>query len=63
MAHNSSVKIAATAGKRDEHVKVKKNSGTAHTLTRRGPISIDGNRWGVHAPKKNNVTQRKSREL
>ena len=29
--------------KRDENIKVRKNSGTAHTLIRLGPISIDGN--------------------
>ena len=45
--HNSSVKIEATTG-RDEHIKGQKNSGTDQTLTRLGPISIDGDSRGVH---------------
>ena len=43
IAHNSAVKIEATTG-RDEYVKVRKNRGTARTLIRFGPITIDGNR-------------------
>ena len=46
IAHNSAVKIVATIG-RDEYVKVRKSSGTTHTLTTFGSISIDANRWGV----------------
>ena len=43
-AHHFAVKIEATAGREmNTHVKVGKNSGTTHSLTRLGPISIDEN--------------------
>ena len=47
ITHNYAVKIEVSTG-RDEYVKVRKNSCKAYTLSRFGPISIDGNRWGVH---------------
>ena len=46
ITYNSSVKIEATQRNRDKNVR--KNSGTANTLTRLGLISIDGNKWGVY---------------
>ena len=49
IAHNSVVKIEATTG-RDEHIKVWKSSGTAHTIIRLGSISIDGAYSKVEQP-------------
>ena len=48
IAHNSTVKIEATTGKKMNKSKSGKNNGTAHILTRLGPISIDGSSWDVN---------------
>ena len=48
IAYNSEVKNEVTTGREMNMSKLGKTTAHPHNLTRRGPISTDGNRWGVH---------------